>query len=88
MSNNPIRVLLAKTGLDSDAKGIRLVARGLRNEFGIGVIFTGLYRSLEEIVEVALQEDVDVVGLGVSNAMKWSYCPYFANYWMPGMPRA
>jgi len=65
MGNKPMRVLLAKTGLDSHDRGIRLVARGLRDECGMEVIYTGLYRSLEEIVEVALQEDVDVVGLSV-----------------------
>ncbi|MDD3888413.1 MAG: cobalamin B12-binding domain-containing protein [Syntrophomonadaceae bacterium] len=64
MGNKLMRVLLAKTGLDSHDRGIRLVARGLRDE-GMEVIYTGLYRSLEEIVETALQEDVDVVGLSV-----------------------
>ncbi len=65
MGNKPMRVLLAKTGLDSHDRGIRLVARGLRDEYGMEVIFTGLYRSLDEIVATALQEDVDVVGLSV-----------------------
>lgn len=65
MGDRPTRVLLAKTGLDSHDRGIRLVARGLRDECGMEVIYTGLYRSLEEIVETALQEDVDIVGLSV-----------------------
>jgi methylmalonyl-CoA mutase C-terminal domain/subunit len=75
MGNKPMRVLLAKTGLDSHDRGIRLVARGLRDECGMEVIFTGLYRSLEEIVETALQEDVDVVGLGVHTGREMELFP-------------
>jgi methylmalonyl-CoA mutase C-terminal domain/subunit len=75
MGNKPMRVLLAKTALDSDGKGIRLVARGLRDECGMEVIFIGLYCSLEEIVDVALREDVDVVGLGVSNGHEMELYP-------------
>ncbi len=75
MKNKPMRVLLAKTGLDSDGKEIRLVARGLRDECGMDVIFTGLYRSLDEIVDAALQENVDVVGLGVSNGHEMELFP-------------
>jgi methylmalonyl-CoA mutase C-terminal domain/subunit len=75
MVNKTMRVLLAKTGLDSHDRGIRLVARGLRDECGMEVIFTGLYRSLEEIVETALQEDVDVVGLGVHTGREMELFP-------------
>jgi methylmalonyl-CoA mutase C-terminal domain/subunit len=75
MVNRKMRVLLAKTGLDSHDRGIRLVARGLRDECGMEVIFTGLYRSLEEIVEVALQEDVDIVGLGVHTGREMELFP-------------
>ncbi|PKM78059.1 MAG: hypothetical protein CVU90_04920 [Firmicutes bacterium HGW-Firmicutes-15] len=75
MGNKPMRVLLAKTGLDSHDRGIRLVARGLRDECGMEVIFTGLYRSLEEIVEAALQEDVDIVGLGVHTGREMELFP-------------
>lgn len=59
------RILLAKTGLDTHDRGVRLVARGLRDMGGMEVIYTGLYRSLEEIINIALQEDVDVIGLSV-----------------------
>jgi methylmalonyl-CoA mutase C-terminal domain/subunit len=75
MGGKPVRVLLAKTGLDSHDRGIRLVARGLRDECGMEVVFTGLYRSLEEIVETALQEDVDVVGLGVHTGREMELFP-------------
>ncbi|MFX0014698.1 MAG: cobalamin B12-binding domain-containing protein [Promethearchaeota archaeon] len=57
-----IRVLLAKPGLDGHDRGVKVVARALRDA-GMEVIYTGLHKSPEEIVEAALQEDVDVVGL-------------------------
>jgi len=75
MGNKPIRVLLAKTGLDDRNREIRSLARGLKDEYGMEIIYTGLYRSLEEIVETALQENVDVVGLGVSNGREMEIFP-------------
>ncbi|MFX0172285.1 MAG: cobalamin B12-binding domain-containing protein [Candidatus Hodarchaeota archaeon] len=57
-----IRVLLAKPGLDGHDRGIKVVARALRDA-GMEVIYTGLHKSPEQIVESALQEDADVVGL-------------------------
>ncbi len=57
-----IRVLLAKPGLDGHDRGVRVVARALRDA-GMEVIYTGLHKSSEQIVEAALQEDVDVIGL-------------------------
>ncbi len=57
-----IRVLLAKPGLDGHDRGVRVVARALRDA-GMEVIYTGLHKSSEQIVESALQEDVDVIGL-------------------------
>ncbi|MHA1972409.1 MAG: cobalamin B12-binding domain-containing protein [Candidatus Hodarchaeales archaeon] len=57
-----IRVLLAKPGLDGHDRGIKVVARALRDA-GMEVIYTGLHKSPEQIVEAALQEDVDVIGL-------------------------
>lgn len=59
-----IRVLIAKAGLDAHDKGARLVARGLK-EAGMEVVYTGLYQTPEQVVEAALQEDADVVGLSV-----------------------
>lgn len=59
-----IRILLAKAGLDTHDKGVRLLARGLK-ESGLEVIYTGLGRTVSEIVDIAVQEDVDVVGLSV-----------------------
>jgi methylmalonyl-CoA mutase C-terminal domain/subunit len=57
-----IRVLLAKPGLDGHDRGVKVVARALRDA-GMEVIYTGLHQSSEQIVEAALQEDVDVIGL-------------------------
>jgi methylmalonyl-CoA mutase C-terminal domain/subunit len=57
-----IRVLVAKPGLDGHDRGAKVVARALRDA-GMEVIYTGIHQSPEEIVEAAVQEDVDAVGL-------------------------
>ncbi len=57
-----IRVLLAKPGLDGHDRGVKVVARALRDA-GMEVIYTGLHKSPEAIIEAALQEDADVIGL-------------------------
>jgi len=59
-----IRVLMAKPGLDGHDRGAKVVGLALRNA-GMEVIYTGLHRTVEEIVNVALQEDVDLIGLSV-----------------------
>jgi methylmalonyl-CoA mutase C-terminal domain/subunit len=59
-----IRVLVAKPGLDGHDRGAKVVALGLRNA-GFEVIYTGLHQTVDQIVEVALQEDVDVIGLSI-----------------------
>lgn len=58
----PIRVLIAKPGLDGHDRGAKVIAMGLRDA-GFEVIFTGIRQTPDEIAEAALQEDVDVVGL-------------------------
>ena len=58
----PIRVLVAKPGLDGHDRGAKVVARALRDA-GMEVIYTGLRQSPEQIVRAAIQEDVDMVGL-------------------------
>ncbi len=58
----PIRVLIAKPGLDGHDRGAKVVARALRDA-GMEVIYTGLRQSPAQIVEAAIQEDVDVIGL-------------------------
>jgi methylmalonyl-CoA mutase C-terminal domain/subunit len=62
VSKEKIRVLVAKPGLDGHDRGAKVVARALRDA-GIEVIYTGIRQTPEMIVEVALQEDVDVIGL-------------------------
>ena len=59
-----IRVLLAKVGLDGHDRGVRVVARCLRDA-GMDVIYTGLHRTPEEVVDAAVQEDVDVLGVSL-----------------------
>ena len=58
----PIRVLVAKPGLDGHDRGAKVVAKALRDA-GMEVIYTGLRQTPEQIVEAAIQEDVDVIGL-------------------------
>ncbi len=64
MSQRRIRVLLAKVGLDGHDRGAKVVARGLRDA-GMEVIYTGLHRTPRQIVESALQEDVQVIGISL-----------------------
>ena len=59
-----IRVIVAKPGLDGHDRGAKVVARGLRDA-GMEVIYTGLHQTPEQIVETAIQEDADAVGLSV-----------------------
>ena len=60
----PIRVLIAKPGLDGHDRGAKVLARGLRDE-GFEVIYTGIRRTTESIVAAAIEEDVDVVGCSI-----------------------
>ena len=60
----PIRVMLAKIGLDGHDRGVKVVARTLRDA-GMEVIYTGLHRSPAQVVEAAIQEDVDVLGVSL-----------------------
>ncbi|MFW6223724.1 MAG: cobalamin B12-binding domain-containing protein [Spirochaetota bacterium] len=62
MADQPIRVLIAKPGLDGHDRGAKVLARALRDA-GMEVIYTGLRQSPEQVVETAVQEDVHVVGL-------------------------
>ncbi|MCQ3954809.1 MAG: methylmalonyl-CoA mutase, partial [Chloroflexi bacterium] len=64
MPNKPIRVLIAKPGLDGHDRGARLVTLALRDA-GFEVIYPGLHQTVPKIVETALQEDVNVIGLSV-----------------------
>ena len=60
----PIRVVVAKAGLDGHDRGAKVVARALRDA-GMEVIYTGVHQTPEQVVETALQEDVDAVGISL-----------------------
>jgi methylmalonyl-CoA mutase C-terminal domain/subunit len=64
MSDRPIRVLVAKPGLDGHDRGAKVVARALRDA-GMEVIYSGLRQTPQQIAAAAVQEDVDVVGLSI-----------------------
>lgn len=62
--SKPIRVLIGKVGLDGHDRGVKLVARALRDA-GMEVVYTGLHQTPEQVVSAAIQEDVDAIGLSV-----------------------
>jgi methylmalonyl-CoA mutase C-terminal domain/subunit len=64
MSDKPARVLIAKPGLDGHDRGAKVVAHALMNA-GFEVIYTGLHQTIDQIVRVAVDEDVDVIGLSI-----------------------
>ena len=74
MTDRPLRVLIAKPGLDGHDRGAKVLARGLRDE-GFEVVYTGLRQTPEMIVTAALQEDVDVVGLSILSGAHMTLVP-------------
>jgi methylmalonyl-CoA mutase, C-terminal domain len=74
MSDRPIKVLIAKPGLDGHDRGAKVLARGLRDE-GFEVVYTGLRQTPEMIATAALQEDVDVVGLSILSGAHMTLLP-------------
>ena len=74
MSDRPIKVLIAKPGLDGHDRGAKVLARGLRDE-GFEVVYTGLRQTPEMVVNAALQEDVDVVGLSILSGAHMTLVP-------------
>lgn len=74
MSDKPIRVLIAKAGLDGHDRGAKVVASALRDA-GMEVIYSGLRKSPEVIVEAALQEDVDVIGVSLLSGAHMAIFP-------------
>jgi methylmalonyl-CoA mutase C-terminal domain/subunit len=69
----PIRVVIAKPGLDGHDRGAKVVARALRDA-GMEVIYTGLHQTPEQIVEAAIQEDADGVGLSILSGAHMTLC--------------
>ena len=70
----PIRVVIAKVGLDGHDRGVKIVARTLRDA-GMDVIYTGLHRTPEEVVDAAIQEDVDVIGVSILSGAHMTVFP-------------
>jgi len=72
--NEKIRVVVAKPGLDGHDRGAKVIARAFRDA-GFEVIYTGLRQTPEQVVNAALQEDADVVGLSVLSGAHMTLCP-------------
>ena len=69
-----IRVIIAKVGLDGHDRGVKIVARTLRDA-GMDVIYTGLHRTPDEVVDAAVQEDVDVIGVSILSGAHMTVFP-------------
>jgi len=74
MADRPLKVLIAKPGLDGHDRGAKVLARGLRDE-GFEVVYTGLRQTPEMVATAALQEDVDVVGLSILSGAHLTLVP-------------
>jgi methylmalonyl-CoA mutase C-terminal domain/subunit len=74
MAEEKIRVLLAKPGLDGHDRGVKVIARALRDA-GMEVIYTGLRQTPEQIVNAALQEDVQIIGLSILSGAHMTIFP-------------
>ena len=74
MPDRPLKVLIAKPGLDGHDRGAKVLARGLRDE-GFEVVYTGLRQTPDMVVTAALQEDVDVVGLSILSGAHMTLLP-------------
>ena len=70
----PIRIVIAKPGLDGHDRGAKVVARALRDA-GMEVIYTGLHQTPEQIVETAIQEDADAIGLSILSGAHMTLVP-------------
>jgi methylmalonyl-CoA mutase C-terminal domain/subunit len=68
-----IRILVAKPGLDGHDRGAKVVAQALRDA-GMEVIYTGLHQTVDQIIQAALQEDVDVIGLSIMSGAHLPIC--------------
>jgi methylmalonyl-CoA mutase C-terminal domain/subunit len=74
MADRKIRVVVAKPGLDGHDRGAKIIARALRDA-GMEVIYTGLHQTPEQIVETALQEDADAVGISILSGAHMTLVP-------------
>lgn len=74
VATTPLRILIGKVGLDGHDRGVKLVARALRDA-GMEIIYTGLHQSPEQIVTTAIQEDVQAIGLSIHSGAHNSLFP-------------
>ena len=74
MPSRPLRILVAKPGLDGHDRGAKIIARALRDA-GVEVIYTGLHQTPEQIVETAIQEDADAVGISILSGAHMTLVP-------------
>ena len=74
MAEKRIRVLVAKPGLDGHDRGVKVIARAFRDA-GMEVVYTGLHQTAEQIVNAAVQEDVDLVGLSILSGAHMTFFP-------------
>lgn len=73
-TSRPVRILIAKAGLDGHDRGAKVIARALRDA-GMEVIYTGLHQTVENIVRAAIQEDVDCIGLSILSGAHMTLFP-------------
>ena len=74
MNDRPLRVVIAKAGLDGHDRGAKVIARALRDA-GMEVIYTGLFQAPEQIVQTAVQEDADGIGLSILSGAHMTLFP-------------
>ncbi len=74
MKEKPIKVLIAKVGLDGHDRGAKVIVRALRDA-GFEVVYTGLHQTAENVVNMALQEDVDAIGVSILSGAHMTYFP-------------
>ncbi|MCA9253213.1 MAG: cobalamin B12-binding domain-containing protein, partial [Phycisphaerales bacterium] len=74
MTDHPIRILLAKIGLDGHDRGVKVLARSFRDA-GFDVIYTGLWQTAQSTMLAAMQEDIDVVGVSLLSAAHLTVMP-------------
>jgi methylmalonyl-CoA mutase, C-terminal domain len=74
MNERPLRIVIAKAGLDGHDRGAKVIARALRDA-GMEVIYTGLFQTPEQIVQTAIQEDADGIGLSILSGAHMTLFP-------------
>ena len=74
MRNRPVRILTAKVGLDGHDRGVKIISRALRDA-GVEVIYTGLHQTPAQVVDAAIQEDVDGVGISLLSGAHMTLFP-------------